>query len=321
MIYQLRLLAIGAALAHVVPSAAFADCLTLIKGPITVDVQSCNVIDPNTAFNLQNERFKDIRNLDANSKAKFYATYRGVMMRGKVVNSQAVRKGLSEEKGALFGENVFLFVPPGKGTCQSAIGYRYTGNVSEVCCDGAAEAPCLIDSSYVFTEIKPLGPSSKQAGNADKQKAVKSESYKLAEQALAKKDLAGAVKHFEAARNKNELDVPGLYKLGAAHRRLDSCDKAVAPLESVYEKYTKKQTWADDEPTIRKSNFLLARCYAKMNRPGDAVMMLNSYLLEPRKYKAELKQSLANPDFGYIHTSKEYRIYKADAEKKLRALN
>ncbi len=299
---------------------SFGACLTLIKGPIAVDVHSCNAIDPNTSFNLQEDRFKQIRELDAKSRAAFFSSYRGVMMRGKVVNSQAVRTGLSDDKGALFGENVFLFVPPGKGSCEGAIGYRYSGQLNEVCCDGAAEAPCLLNSSYIFTELKPLGATAKQAGNQARQKAEKSENYKQAEDALAKKKFAIAAKHFEAARAKDELDILGLFKLAAAYRRLDACPKAIPPLETIHEKYLRKQTWADEEPTIRKSNFLLARCYAKLNRPGDSVLLLNSYLLEPRKYKAELTQSLNNPDFGYIHTSKEYRLYKADAEKKLRAL-
>lgn len=303
------------------PDILLADCLTLIKGPITVDVQGCGTIDPNTSFNLQDDKFKQVRDLDPRSRKAFFDSYRGVVMRGKVVNSQAVRRGLSEEKGALFGETVFLFVPPGKGSCQSSVGYRFTGNVNEICCDGAAEAPCLLNSSYIFTEVRSLGAASKQAGNAERQKAAKSESYKQAEAALAKKDLAGAAKHFEAARARGELDVSGLYKLGATYRRLDNCEKAIEPLEGVYKKYLSKQTWADEDATVRKSNFLLARCYAKLNRPGDSVLLLNSYLLEPRKFKTELIESLRNADFGYIHTSKEYRVYKADAEKKLRSVS
>lgn len=46
-------------------------------------------------------------------------------------------------------------------------------------------------------------------------------------------------------------------------------------------------------------------------------MILNSYLLEPQKYKSELKQALSNKDFGWIHTSKEYRDFKKEVGKKL----
>ncbi len=314
------MLRLGMTLMFLSPSVVLADCLTLIKGPITVDVQSCGVVDPATAFNLQEDRFKSVRDLDPRAKKTFFDSYRGVTLRGKVVNSQAVRKGLSEERGVLHGETVFLFLPPGKGSCDSAVGYRFSGVVNEVCCDGAAEAPCLLNSSYIFNNVKALGPSTKQAGNVEKQKAAKSESYKLAEQALAGKKLALAAKHFEAARAKDELDVSGLYKLAVIYRRQDACAKALSPLERVNEKFLKKETWADEEPVVRKSNFLLARCYAKLGRAGDAVLLLNGYLLEPRKYKSELTQSLRNADFGYIHTTKEYRTYKADAEKKLRSM-
>ena len=61
---------------------------------------------------------------------------------------------------------------------------------------------------------------------------------------------------------------------------------------------------------------LLARCLARMNDPQNAVAILNSYLIEPAKYRNEINESLKDSDFGWIHTSREYRDYMKEARKK-----
>ena len=61
---------------------------------------------------------------------------------------------------------------------------------------------------------------------------------------------------------------------------------------------------------------LLARCLARMNDPQNAVAILNSYLIEPAKYRSEINESLKDADFGWIHTSREYRDYTKEARKK-----
>jgi hypothetical protein len=55
-----------------------------------------------------------------------------------------------------------------------------------------------------------------------------------------------------------------------------------------------------------------------MNQPSNAYMILSGYLLEPGKYQRELKQALKHKDFGWIHTSKQYREFKKEADKKVR---
>jgi hypothetical protein len=126
-----------------------------------------------------------------------------------------------------------------------------------------------------------------------------------------------AVKAFERAFVNGELDIKGHYKLGYAYREIDQCRDAIRPLKYVQEQREKKRIFADEELVARQAVFLLARCHSKMNEPGPAVLLLNQYLLEPQKYKKELRDSLSHKDFGWIHTSKEYRDYEKAARKKL----
>jgi hypothetical protein len=145
-----------------------------------------------------------------------------------------------------------------------------------------------------------------------------SEDYKKAKTFFDKKDYKNAVIHYKAAREKGELDVEGHYNLGRAYRALDQCKFAINPLEYVYELSTKNEVWSDQEDIVRKSNYLLARCYAKTNNPGQTELLLGYYLANPKKYKFELEDSLKNPDFGWINASKEWGRYKKDAAKALR---
>ena len=116
------------------------------------------------------------------------------------------------------------------------------------------------------------------------------------------------------------MDNVGHFKLGYSYRMLDLCPAAISPLKYVHEQKEKGATWADEDVAVRASDFLLARCYAKMNQPGASVLLLNAYLLEPQKYAKELKDSLSHADFGWIHTSREYREYQKEAQKKLSGL-
>lgn len=210
-----------------------------------------------------------------------------------------------------------LYVPPGQQTCAGVLGKRVAGNLREICCDGGGDPPCLLNTSYVLSAPKVLGSAGTSAGDASRQKAAKSKDYVQGTAAFQQRKWKDAVKAFEQARAKGELDIKGHYRLGVAYRELDQCRDAVAPLRFVHEQREKKAIFADEESVARDAGFLLARCHSKMNEPGAAVLLLNSYLLEPQKYKKEIKESLSHKDFGWIHTSKEYREYKAEARKRL----
>ncbi len=297
---------------------ARAECLSLVSGPIVLDVQGCKAMEPETFFDPAKSKYKWITDLDAAGKKQFYATYRGLYIRGKVVKSSAIKKGLSNDPGALNGETIGAYIPPGGGACTAYNGKRLSAEVKEICCDGSGDAPCLLATGFILGGIQVAGTAGTSAGDADRQKAKSSKDYQEAQKQFDAGNMKKAVAAYERARNSGDIDVLGLYNMGSAYRKLDQCGDAIKPLKMIYDKEIKKQIWADEEPIARKAIFLLAKCYAKMNEPSLSTLILQGYLVEPDKYRSEIKESLNHKDFGWIHTAKEYREYKKAAQKKLK---
>ncbi len=295
----------------------YADCISLVKGPIAFDVKSCGQLNPEQSFDMGNSKYKFIRDLPPADRQKFYNSYRGLLVRGKVARSMAVRSGLSPEKGALNGEDIAVFVRPGDGQCSEMDGQRVKAVLDEACCEGGGDAPCLLQTTYVLKEIKTLGKATLESGNKERKVATTSPNYAKAEALFRKKDYRNAAKHYEMVREEGKLDVTGYYNLGLAYRLLDKCEAAVPVLEHVFKKAGKQEFWADEEPMIRKSNLLLARCYSKINKADFAMVILQSYLLDPVKFRNELRQALNHKDFGWIRTTKEYQYFQKEAEAAL----
>lgn len=295
----------------------YADCISLVKGPIAFDVKSCGALSPEQTFDLSNSRYKFIKDLPPSDRQKFYNSYRGLLIKGKVARSLAVRSGLSPEKGALNGEDISVFVRPGDAQCSEIDGQRVKAFLDEACCEGGGDAPCLLQTTYVLKDVKPLGKANLDSGNKERKVATNSPTYTKAEAAFRKKDFRNAAKFYEMVREEGKLDVTGYYNLGLAYRLMDKCDKAIPVLEYVFKKASKQEIWSDEEPMVRKSNLLLARCYAKSNKADFAMVILQSYLLDPVKFRNELRQSLNHKDFGWINTTKEYQHFRKEAEAAL----
>ncbi len=303
-----------------IPEIATADCLGLIKGPISVDVESCGMIKPE-AFDLSKPNFKFIKDLDPAGRGIVYSQYRGLAIKGVIVRSQAVREGFNPMKGALQGENQLLFIPPGTEQCSSLINKRITGMLQEKCCDGNGDAPCLLGTGLAVTKIQVTGNALLSGDGkaitpgktADKHGAT----YKEAEKLYGQKKFKEAVAGYKKAESENDIDIKGLFRMGNALRELEDCPAAIVPLKKIYDLTQKAKVWADQELDSRRGIFLLARCHAKMGEASSAVFYLNGFLLEPKKYRAELTQSLKHKDFGWIHTSKEYVDYRNEAQQKL----
>jgi tetratricopeptide (TPR) repeat protein len=293
---------------------AHSACLSLIKGPVLMDVKACKKINPAEIFDLTKDKYKFIRDLDAQGRKEFLGLYRGLYVKGQVVKSQAIEKGMGN-KGALEGDEIYGYVLPGKRTCELIMGKRIAANIDEKCCDGGGDPPCLLSTSYLLKSVKPIGKAGSAAGDRSRISAGQSENYKKAELAYRKKDYKKAAKYYETAKSYDELDVRGYYKLGLSYYKQDICSRAIYPLEEIHQRELKKKIFGDEQDTARKAKFLLARCYSKTNQPEKAVLLLQGYLLEPRKYRLEIRQSLKHKDFGWIHTSKAYRDYKRDALK------
>ncbi|MGE0172756.1 MAG: tetratricopeptide repeat protein [Oligoflexales bacterium] len=295
---------------------AWGECVALVKGAVAVDVATCGVLNPEATFDLKKDDYRFIADLPAAERKKFYDSYRGLILKGKVVKSMAKKSGLSPEKGVLAGEEVQLFVPPGV-SCAGLPGGRVAGNIEEVCCEGGGDVPCLLNSPYVIRELKKIGEAGSRAGDKERKTAIRSADYKAGLLAYTKKDLVNTVKNLEKARAANSLDVKGNYILAETYRRQDDCRKAVPILEGLNKKYQAQDFWDDERSTMEEANFLLARCYAKLNKPGDTISILMTFLLDPKKDRKWIESSLKHKDFGWIHTSKEYRTYKDEATRAL----
>ena len=304
--------------ASFLPSVANADCLSLISGPIVYDVEGCATLDPEHFFDPAKPKYQWVGGLDAVGKKQLFDSYRGLYLKGKVVKSDAVNRGLSTEKGALNGDIISGFIPPSKMTCAEVSNKRLNVQLKETCCDGGGEVPCMLGTGYLFATVNILGSGGSEAGDNLRGKAKASKDARAGDTAMAAKKYRDAAKAYEKAKTSGDLDVKGHYNLGLAYREMDECNNAILPLKYVFDQHAKKQVWADEESVARKATFLLARCYSKMNEPSQAVLILQGYLLEADKYRSEIQESLKHKDFGWIHTSKEYREYKKEAEKKLR---
>lgn len=303
------------------PQIASADCTSLIKGPVAVDVLTCGSVNPE-AFDLTKSKYKFIADLDPEGRKIITSQYRGLAVKGQIVRSQAIQAGLDTRKGALQGETVVLFIPPSQqAQCSALIGKRIAAQLQERCCDGAAEAPCLLDTGLTLSDIKVAGNAVTDAegkpSGLNKPAKVRGADYKQAEKFYLQKKFKEAVASYKKAEAQNDIDVKGLVRWGFALREMEDCPSAIAPLKKVYDLSQKGKLWADEEMDGRRGIFLLARCHAKMSDPSLAVFYLNGFLLDPKKYRSELIQSLKHKDFGWIHTSKEYREYSSEAKKKL----
>lgn len=301
-----------------IPQLGKAECLSLKEGPMVFDATGCKKLVPEELFNMSNSKYSWINDLDKVGRKKLLDSYRGLLLKGQVVKSKIKDKGLSTNRGALEGEEIFIYMPPSANACNNVLGLRLNGKLKEKCCDGNGDVPCLLNTTYLFNSVSAVGKAGSEAGDSTRGKAKRSKNVKLGDKEYAKKRYAKAIPFYEKARANGSLDVKGHYKLAHSYREQDVCARAVGPLEHIADMVARKKIWGDEEPIARKARFLQARCYAKMNKPQQAYLILSSYLLEPSKYRRELKQSLNHKDFGWIHTSKEYRLYKKDALKKLR---
>ena len=296
---------------------SFAECISLIKGPVALDVKSCGRINPEKSFDVGLPQYRFIKDFPPKERKEFLDSYRGLFVKALVARSLASKSGLSEEKGVLNGEVVDLFFPPGVGSCGEISKRRLKAQLEQACCEGGGDPPCLLTSDLVITDFKVIGKTASGAGNKTRRIAKKSDLYKKADSAYRRKSFEESANLFEMVKATGQLDLNGYYKLGHSYRELDLCRKAVPPLKFLYSKYNQKQFWAEEEKALVMGVFMLARCYSKLNEPGFATQILEGYLLDPEKNKGLILRSLKHPDFGWIKTTKEFRQYKKAALKML----
>ena len=162
-----------------------------------------------------------------------------------------------------------------------------------------------------------LGSLKGGAGNARRMKLSSSKKFKKANQKFKEKDFPSAIEIYEDLRAKDQLDLRGYYYLSLAYRLSDQCDEAAPVLKVVYDKSLNKDYWVNEEKFVRKAVFLYARCLSRIGKTGESILVLNSFLTNPSKFKPEISASLKHRDFGRIKTTKEFTQYTQDAKRAL----
>lgn len=297
-------------------SLAQGSCLALVKGPISFDVDVCKPFDP-AFFDTTKPKYKFIDDLDPQGRKEILDSYRGLVLKGTIVLSQAIKEGVSTSKGALQGQKTIMFIPPGAVTCEMIRQKRITATINEKCCNGTGDVPCLLGNGYVLSDVKVSGDAMVGEGMEKKTRKPRSKDYIEAEKFYSAKKYKEAVKFYLKAEEAKDIDLKGLFRLGNSYRELERCDLATKPLKKIWALQEANKVFADEEMDARRGVFLLARCEAKNGDASGSIYYLNAFLLDPKKYRSELQQSLKHKDFGWIHTSKEYQEFKASAERKL----
>lgn len=292
---------------------AFGACSASVQGPMILDVRQCQVVNVSKIKQATDPAVVAFRSLDAAQQNTIFGAYEGTLIDARVVKSRAIHKGFDDTPGALQGQNLKVFVPAGQFDCGNMPQRRISGQMNQICCDGGGIAPCLLGTSYKFTAEKQVGKIGSAAGDKTRINARKTPAYRAAVKAMRNKDYQTAADKFAELKKNAQLDPTGHFLAATAYRKLDRCGQALAMLEELLETKTLDQLWADQDKMVRRAFFLQARCYAKMNLPDKSVVILNGYLREPKRFRAELKLALRHPDFGFIHTSRQYQDFKKKA--------
>jgi hypothetical protein len=295
----------------------FGQCIGLTRGAVAVDVRECRVFRfPQDVIPTLNMSF--YHGMVASDKAAFAAQYEGALiLRGVVATSKAVRSGLSTDQGALKGDRVVLFQRPGGLPCSELVNKRVAGVLNEVCCNGQADAPCASESTYIFSNGTPIGAAGSAAGDEQRKRSRGSKNYQEGMAFIEKRDFERAVKALEEAKKNKELDFAGRFHLAFAYREIDNCRKARRILRELVKQKDRNQVWGDQFHLADEAVFLLARCEARLDNAGRAVMILSDYLINIGRHEKRVRESLRHPDFGRIYSTKEWKRYSEEAHKKL----
>ena len=147
---------IGMLLAFAAAPAARGDCIELTSGKIEYEVTGCQMVDTEGLFSTPESRERFYKEVPFAQAKEILASYKGLILEGKVIASQAVAKGAKTRSKALLGEDPSLFVgPPLMHDCAFFSGKRVAGTVRQNCCDGHLEVPCLTKTSYTLLLAGP----------------------------------------------------------------------------------------------------------------------------------------------------------------------
>lgn len=298
-------------------TTAYGGCVSLIRGPLILKVNSCQILDIRENLANNSEYRTKLSRLDAAEKRRLVGFYRGAYLKGTVVQSNAKITGDFRSSANLSGKPVSIFVPPGRRPNCSAYQDRIIQSyVEEACCDGMINPPCLLKSHLMFN--KPIKVFALAKGQVRSKRSI---GLKMASEVkqgnwfLKRKKYASAIGRYRAAQKKGVLGVRGHYYLGFALQKIDRCEQAIEALSYVRQKALKGNTWQNEQLAIQDSLILLARCYARQLRADEAIEVCDSFLHNPRKYSKQIIASLNHRDFGWIRNNPLYKDYRKRAQK------
>src|SRR5690606_5468712 len=70
-------------------SPVSAACMSLVSGPVVVDIAGCKDFEPEKVFDTSKPKYQFIGDLDSAGRTQFLNTYRGLFVKAKVVKSKA----------------------------------------------------------------------------------------------------------------------------------------------------------------------------------------------------------------------------------------
>lgn len=301
-------------------------CTNLIKGTVVVDLiemdnekPACQDIKTTQDIlkNIDSGASDDMKS-DAALKP-FLKAHQGALINVKVLSSEAQAANFKMKGGALKGQKIKMFVPASTGlTCTKLRNARIKNTFEEKCCDNITSKPCLLDTPYLIQSAKILGSAKTAAGDKKRKKTRDTDEYRKAVNALKAKNFDQAIKSFKAADQLAPLDTSGVYLLAFSYFLNDDCRRAIPILRKNLRTEQKADIWADQQKLLDRSNFLLARCYAHQGEIDESLIILESFLLSPSRYKDKIKDSLNLPEFRSLHVSKRWTKYKAQTATALK---
>lgn len=307
-------LSCGSALVH--GTSGYSGCVSLVKGPLILRVNSCQILDIRQNLTNNSEYRTKLGRLDQQEKNRLVAFYRGAYLKGTVVQSGAKITGVFQSSANLRGRQVSVFVPPANSKpCSTYQGRIIQSYVTEACCDGQINPPCLLKSHLVFKKpIKVFALPKAQVASTSSVGLKMARVVKEGNWYLKRKKYSSAIARYQQAKQKGQLGVRGHYYLGFAYHKVDRCDKAIETLAILRGQSASGSTWQNEQQAIQKGLILLARCYARQQRADEAVEVCNSFLHNPRKYGKQILATLRHPDFGWIRNNPLYQDYRQRAE-------
>jgi hypothetical protein len=293
-------------------SLLYAQCLNLAKGELLVDVEQCKVVETPKDFNRQFDP-KFFAQMTKQDQQTLLSGYRGRIYKALVVESSAVAEGHSVQKGVLKGKEIVFFER--QNECASITKKRLRLQMDQACCDGGIDAPCLLSTSYVVVKSETIGVAGGSAGDTQRQAAEDKPEWQAAKKAFQQKKFRDVIKFLGQEKNLPTVELK--FMLALSYRQADQCEKAVPWLEQIEADFKSGKVFADQKKWGEEADFLRARCYARLGKPELAIVILDGYLVDVRKYRKRIRDSLRHKDFGWINASKEYQRYRQQATEAL----